>query len=37
MKPIFENETLKEVLTATESYVFENPISQHTPNEHLGV
>jgi len=37
MKSIFECETLEEVFTATESYVFENPISHHTPNEHLGV
>jgi hypothetical protein len=37
MKPNYEKETLEEVLTATESFVFKNPISQHTPNEHLGI
>ena len=37
MKPNYEKETLEEVLTETESFIFENPISQHTPNEHLGV
>ena len=37
MKPNYEKETLEEVLTETESYVFKNPISQHTPNEHLGI
>ena len=37
MKSNFEKETLEEMLTETESYVFENPISQYTPNEHLGV
>jgi hypothetical protein len=34
MKTNLEKETLEEVITETESYVFENPISQHTPNEH---
>ena len=37
MKPIFEKETLAEVSTETESYVFENPISKNTPNEHMGI
>jgi hypothetical protein len=37
MKSNFEKETFEEVLTETESFVFENPISQHTPNEHLGI
>ncbi len=37
MKPIYQNETLEEVLTANESFVFKNPIAQHTPNEHLGI
>lgn len=37
MKTNFENETLEEVLTKPESFVFENPISQYTPNEHLGI
>ena len=37
MKSNYEKETLEEVLTETESFVFENPISQHTPNEHLGI
>ncbi|RAR73797.1 hypothetical protein [Flavobacterium aciduliphilum] len=37
MKTNFKNETLEEVLTKPESYVFENPISQYTPNEHLGI
>jgi hypothetical protein len=37
MKPHYEKETLEEVLTETESFVLENPISQHTPNEHLGI
>jgi hypothetical protein len=37
MKSNYEKETLEEVLTATESYVFESPISEYTPNEHLGI
>jgi hypothetical protein len=37
MKSNFERETLEEVLTEKESFIFENPISQHTPNEHLGI
>lgn len=37
MKPNYEKETLEEVLTATESFVFENPISEYTPNEHMGI
>jgi hypothetical protein len=37
MKPNYEKETLDEVLTATESFVFENPISEYTPNEHMGI
>jgi hypothetical protein len=37
MKTNFEKETLEEVFTEIESYVFENPIAQHTPNEHLGI
>lgn len=37
MKSNYEKETLEEVLTETESFVFENPISEYTPNEHLGI
>ena len=37
MKTNFEKETLEEVLTETETYVFKNPISEQTPNEHLGI
>ena len=37
MKSNFEKETLEEVLTETETYVFKNPISLQTPNEHLGI
>ena len=37
MKQNFKKETLEEVLKQTESYVFKNPISQHTPNEHMGI
>lgn len=37
MKPNYEKETLEEVLTEAESFVFKNPISQHTPNEHMGI
>ena len=36
MKTNYETETLKEVLKETEPYVFKNPISKYTPNEHLG-
>ncbi len=36
MKSNFERETLEGVPIETESYVFKNPISQHSP-EHLGV
>jgi len=36
MKSNFEREALEGVLIETESYVFKNPISQHSP-EHLGV
>jgi hypothetical protein len=36
MKSNFERERLEGVLIETESYVFKNPISQHSP-EHLGV
>jgi hypothetical protein len=37
MKSNFKKETLEEVFVETESYVFKNPISQHTPNEYLGI
>ncbi len=37
MKPIYQNETLEEVFTATESFVFKNPIAKVTPNEHMGI
>ena len=37
MKSNLEKETLEEVLTESESYVFKNPIAQHTPNEHMGI
>jgi hypothetical protein len=37
MKTNIKKETLKEWVTETESYVFQNPISEYTPNEHLGV
>jgi hypothetical protein len=37
MKSNFERETLEEVFTETKTYVFKNPISQQTPNEHLGI
>lgn len=37
MKSNFKKETLEEVFAETESYVFKNPISQHTPNEYLGI
>ena len=37
MKLNYEKETLEEVLTETESYVFESPISEYTPNEHMGI
>jgi len=37
MKPNYEKETLEEVLTESESFVFENPISKNIPNEHLGI
>lgn len=37
MKTNYETETLQEVLTETEPYVFRNPISQYTPSEHMGI
>lgn len=37
MKPNYQKETLEEVLIENESYVFKSPISEYTPNEHLGI
>lgn len=37
MKTIYENETLEEVVKTTEFFVFKNPVSEQTPNEHLGI
>lgn len=37
MKLNLKQEVLEEVLKETESYVYKNPISQHTPNEHMGI
>ena len=37
MKTNFETKTEEELLTITEPYVFKNPISKYTPNEHLGI
>jgi len=37
MKTNYETETPEELLKETETYVFENPIAMHTPNEHLGI
>lgn len=37
MKTNNAKETLKQVLTETELYVFKNPISQHITDEHLGI
>lgn len=37
MKTILETKTEEELLTITEPYVFKNPISKYTPNEHLGI
>lgn len=37
MKQNFKKETLEEVVTETESSVFVSPISEYTPNEHMGI
>jgi hypothetical protein len=37
MKTNYESETLQEVITEIESYVFENPISDYTPDSDLGI
>jgi hypothetical protein len=37
MKTNYETETQEELLKKTEPYVFKNPISKYTPNEHLGI
>lgn len=37
MKSNFEKETLEEMLPETESFVFESPISEYVPNDHLGI
>lgn len=37
MKTNIEKEILEETLTETESYVFQNPISEYVPNSHLGI
>ena len=37
MKTNYETETQDELLKLTESYVFKNPISHYTPNEHIGI
>jgi hypothetical protein len=37
MKPNFETETQEELLKEIEPNVFKNPISQYTPNEHMGI
>lgn len=37
MKTNYETETRKEPLKETQTYVFENPISQYTPSEHMGI
>ena len=37
MKTNLETKTEEELLTITEPHVFKNPISQQTPNEHLGI
>ena len=37
MKSNYEKETLEEVLTETESFLFESPISEYVPNEHMGI
>lgn len=37
MRPNFETETQEELLKEIEPKVFKNPISQYTPNEHMGI
>ena len=37
MKTNFEKKLGQEVLKSSESFVFENPISKYTPNEHMGI
>lgn len=37
MKPNYELETQEELLKEIEPNVFKNPISQYTPNEHMGI
>ena len=37
MKINYETETPEELLQETKTYVFENPISLRTPNEHMGI
>lgn len=37
MKLNYKKPTLEEVLTETESSVFESPISEYTPSEHMGI
>jgi hypothetical protein len=37
MRPYFETETQEELLKEIEPNVFKNPISQYTPNEHMGI
>ena len=37
MKTNYETETREELLKKLEPNVFKNPISQQTPNEHLGI
>lgn len=37
MKTNIEKETQEEAVTGTESYVFQNPISEYVPNGHLGI
>lgn len=36
MKSNFEKQTTEEVLSP-ETYVFKNPVAQHTPGEHVGI
>ena len=37
MKTNYETETQEELLKKLEPNVFKNPISEQTPNEHLGI
>jgi hypothetical protein len=37
MRPNFETETQEELFKDIEPNVFKNPISEYTPNEHMGI